>query len=298
MKSGWPALPFDAWSETCDTLHAHTQVLGKLAAYLAPPEPQLQHAALRLTARGWETAPLPAPDGSGAFVAALDLHESTALVEHVDGRRSRVALTPDRPVADVTREVLGAVRELAGAVEIDLTPQEVPWSAPLDEDREHARYDGERVRPKRSRSAGGRVIRDIPGRPSTPMRTLRRRALRARRYRLRRPVGKTAWAYTSSIGRTWWPRPIRTTPHFRLRALPSTTPAPCAPLTRILRRARERTRSRSGGRARSHDRASSDSSTAHPRSATIRSSWNGPQEVGRDRRHGQLVANVCAFPRT
>ena len=146
MKPEWPALPYDAWRETCDTLHAHTQVLGKLAAYLAPPEPQLQHAALRLTARGWETAPLPAPDGSGAFVAALDLHENTALVEHVDGRRSRVALTPDRPVADVTREVLGAVRELAGAVEIDLTPQEVPWSAPLDEDREHARYDGERVR--------------------------------------------------------------------------------------------------------------------------------------------------------
>ena len=53
--------------ETCDTLHAHTQVLGKLAAELAPPEPQLQHAALRLTARGWETVPLPAPDGSGAL---------------------------------------------------------------------------------------------------------------------------------------------------------------------------------------------------------------------------------------
>jgi len=35
-------------------------VLGKLAVRLAPPEPQLQHAALRLTARGWETAPLPA----------------------------------------------------------------------------------------------------------------------------------------------------------------------------------------------------------------------------------------------
>jgi uncharacterized protein DUF5996 len=146
MRSGWPALAYGDWSETCDTLHAHTQVLGKLAAYLAPPEPQLQHSALRLTARGWETAPLPAPDDSGAFVAALDLHENTAVVEHMDGGGVRVALTPDRPVADVTREVLGAVRELAGAVEMDLTPQEVPWSAPLDQDREHARYDGERVR--------------------------------------------------------------------------------------------------------------------------------------------------------
>src|SRR5919205_372046 len=64
MCSGWPALSYTQWHATCDTLHAHTQVLGKLAARLAPPEPQLQHAALRLTARGWETAPLPAPDGS------------------------------------------------------------------------------------------------------------------------------------------------------------------------------------------------------------------------------------------
>ena len=27
----WLALPYDVWSATCDTLHARTQVLGKLA---------------------------------------------------------------------------------------------------------------------------------------------------------------------------------------------------------------------------------------------------------------------------
>jgi len=53
MSSEWPALSYRTWRATCDTLHAHTQVLGKLAAKLAPAEPQLQHAALRLTARGW-----------------------------------------------------------------------------------------------------------------------------------------------------------------------------------------------------------------------------------------------------
>jgi Family of unknown function (DUF5996) len=141
MSSEWSALSYTAWSETCDTLHAHTQVLGKLAVALAPPEPQLQHAALRLTARGWETLPLPAPDGSGAFVVALDLHTHEAVAEHSDGRVGRVALTPDRPVGEVARELLAAVRSLAGPVEIDPTPQEVPWSVPLDEDDEHAHYD-------------------------------------------------------------------------------------------------------------------------------------------------------------
>jgi Family of unknown function (DUF5996) len=141
MSEAWPAISYEQWRATCDTLHAHTQVLGKLAVRLAPPEPQLQHAALRLTARGWETAPLPAQDGSGSLVALLDLRSHEAVVEHSGGRVERVALTPDRAVADVTREVLAAVRRVGGDVTIDPTPQEVPWSAPLDEDYEHAAYD-------------------------------------------------------------------------------------------------------------------------------------------------------------
>src|SRR3954467_1612876 len=109
----WPAIPTDdAWRATRDTLHAHTQVLGKLAVALAPPEPQLQHAALRLTARGWETRPLPAPDGSGAIVAALDLHTHEAIAEHSDGGAARVPLTPDRAVGDVTQDLLAALRDL------------------------------------------------------------------------------------------------------------------------------------------------------------------------------------------
>lgn len=141
----WPVLPLDAWRPTCETLHAHTQVLGKLALALAPPEPQLQHAALRLTARGWETLALPAPDGSGALVVALDLRNHGAVVEHSDGRVHRVALAPDRQVGDVTREVLAAVRSLVGHVEINPTPQETPWTTPLDEDTEHSTYDPVRV---------------------------------------------------------------------------------------------------------------------------------------------------------
>jgi len=141
MSVGWPAASYERWGATCDTLHAHAQVLGKLAVRLAPPEPQLQHAALRLTARGWETAPLPAPDGSGSLVAALDLRAHEAVIEHSGGRVERVPLTPDRPVAEVTAEVLAAVARVAGPVQINPRPQEVPWSVPLDEDYEHARYD-------------------------------------------------------------------------------------------------------------------------------------------------------------
>jgi hypothetical protein len=139
------SVDYEQWSETCDTLHAHTQVLGKLAAVLAPAEPQLQHAALQLTARGWETRLLPAPDGSGAFGVALDLHAHEVAVERSDGRAEHIPLTPDRPVGEVTRAVLAAVRSMVGEVDFDPTPQEVAWTVPLDDDDEHARYDTDQV---------------------------------------------------------------------------------------------------------------------------------------------------------
>src|SRR5579872_5120646 len=130
MPTAWPSLSYADWRASCDTLHAHTQVLGKLAVALAPPEPELQHAALRLTARGWETAPLPAPDGSGSLVVALDLHAHEAAVEHSSAGSRRVALTPDRSVGAVTRDVLDAIAALAAPVTVDPRPQEVPWTVP------------------------------------------------------------------------------------------------------------------------------------------------------------------------
>ena len=140
MTDAWPSLEYDEWAACCDTLHALTQLLGKLAVALAPPEPQLQHAALRLTARGWETLPLPAPDGSGAVVVALDLHRHEAAIESSSGASAAVALAA-RPVGEITRAVLHEVHRMAGQFAIDLGPQEVTWTVPLDEDDEHAGYE-------------------------------------------------------------------------------------------------------------------------------------------------------------
>jgi hypothetical protein len=140
MTPAWPSLPLEEWRETCDTLHAHTQLLGKLAVALAPPEPQLQHAALRLSTRGWETLPLPAPDGSGSFSALLDLHVHEAVLEHSDGRSARFSLLGES-VGAVTRAVLGAAHAMAGEFAVDTRPQEVSWTQPLEQDETHRAYD-------------------------------------------------------------------------------------------------------------------------------------------------------------
>jgi hypothetical protein len=41
--------------------------------------------------------------------------------------------------------VLDAVGEVAGAVEINLKPQETPWQTPLDEDTEHTTYEPSQI---------------------------------------------------------------------------------------------------------------------------------------------------------
>jgi Family of unknown function (DUF5996) len=48
-------------------------------------------------------------------------------------------------VGAVTRDVLAAVHDVAGPFALDLTPQETPWTTPLDEDSGHASYDAVRV---------------------------------------------------------------------------------------------------------------------------------------------------------
>jgi uncharacterized protein DUF5996 len=140
----WPELPLEAWQATCDTLHAHTQLLGKLTVTLAQPEHQLMHSALRITARGWETPPLRAPNGT-VIVVALDLREHVALVECGDGSRERIPLTPNRSVAEITRDVLDNVKRIGGEVTINMKPQETSWTTPLDEDTGHATYDTAQV---------------------------------------------------------------------------------------------------------------------------------------------------------
>src|ERR1700686_555951 len=119
MASAWPRLSYGDWGRPPAPLRAHRLLLGRRGVALAPPEPQLQHAALRLTARGWETAPLPTPDRSGSLVVALDLRNHEVVIEHSGGRDHRIPLTANRSVGEVTRDLLGAVEQIAGRVEIN-----------------------------------------------------------------------------------------------------------------------------------------------------------------------------------
>ncbi len=114
MSERWPSLNYAQWSATCDTLHAHTQMLGKLAV-------RARAAGATAPARG--AAPdrprLGDPSAAGAgwlrrvrrrrlISAPTRRSSSTAR------RRRRVPLTPNRSVGDVTRDCSPPSREPRG----------------------------------------------------------------------------------------------------------------------------------------------------------------------------------------
>ena len=48
----WPSLPFEAWKDTCETLHMWTQIVGKIRMELSPFVNHWWHVTLYVTPRG------------------------------------------------------------------------------------------------------------------------------------------------------------------------------------------------------------------------------------------------------
>jgi hypothetical protein len=136
----WPALPYDAWKDTCATLHLWTQIVGKVRLALTPWVNHSWHATLYATSRGLTTSPIP-HDGR-VFQIDFDFIDQVLQIRTSDGAERRLSLVP-RSVADFHDALLEALAELDIAVPIHGSPNEVPDAIPFREDREHAAYDAE-----------------------------------------------------------------------------------------------------------------------------------------------------------
>src|SRR5438445_6520270 len=136
----WPALPFDAWKDTCATLHLWTQIVGKIRLAKAPMINHWWQVPLYVTCRGLTTSPIP-HDGH-SFQIDFDFIDHRLRIEANDGRAESFALAPC-PVADFYDEVMGRLRALGLEVRIWTLPVEIPDPIPFEQDREHAAYDPE-----------------------------------------------------------------------------------------------------------------------------------------------------------
>ena len=132
----WPALPYDEWRETRNTLHMYVQVIGKLRLALSPFEPQWGHVPFYLTARGLTTSTIPV--GDRAIDAEFELTTHELVVRSSDGGMER------RPLGGAVAEFYGDVLRMLGRLGVDVTisvlPSEVSDPIPFPDDRVHGTY--------------------------------------------------------------------------------------------------------------------------------------------------------------
>jgi len=127
-----------AWKETLDTIHMYSQVPGKVRLALSPREPEWQHTALYVNARGLTTGPIPYRDYT--FEIQFDFLRHYAEIATSLGPGASIRLE-SRTVADFYQAMMEALARLGIDVAINPKPQEVPDPIPLNEDTKHNSYE-------------------------------------------------------------------------------------------------------------------------------------------------------------
>jgi hypothetical protein len=136
----WQELPFDAWKDTCATLHLWTQIVGQIRVAQTPWLCHSWHTTLYLTARGLTTSPIPYNERT--FQVDFDSLDHALLVAVDDGARRSVKLEA-RSVAAFHDALFAALDELGLHIAIHGSPNELPEAIPFREDTVHASYDAE-----------------------------------------------------------------------------------------------------------------------------------------------------------
>lgn len=136
----WPALPLEAWQDTCETLHRWTQIVGKIRLAQGPWLNHSWHTTLYVTARGLTTSPM--PHGTRTFEIELDFVDHRLAVRSSDGGTGGFPLEPQTVAAFYAR-LMGELDALGLHVDIHKRPNELPDTLPFDRDEVHRAFDRE-----------------------------------------------------------------------------------------------------------------------------------------------------------
>ncbi|MBH0778571.1 DUF5996 family protein [Nocardia bovistercoris] len=147
MTESLPAMPYESWRPTKETLHRFTQIVGKVALAEGIRRNHWWHITYRLTARGLRTVPLGAARRGPVFDCAFDFFDHVLRI--ADDRGTTVEIDmPNRSVADFYTDVRSGLAELG----VDMAmPHPHPFDLPDAErpfarDIEHADYDPDQAR--------------------------------------------------------------------------------------------------------------------------------------------------------
>ena len=141
--SAWPALPYEDWRPTKETLHRYAQIVGKVRMALVPPRNHWWHVTLYVSARGLTTGPMPAGDRTAEI--ELDLIAHRVHVRTSDGRDESFALADPLPSATFYERLFAALHAAGVEVRIRAVPFDLGDSPPFAQDTVHERYDADAV---------------------------------------------------------------------------------------------------------------------------------------------------------
>ncbi len=117
----WPALPFEAWADTAETLHLWTQIVGKVRMVHSPWVNHAWHVTLYVTPRGLSTGTI--VDGAQTLQLDFDFVEHELQLVSSNGAREALALAP-RTTADFYADVMDLLARAGHPTRIHTMPNE------------------------------------------------------------------------------------------------------------------------------------------------------------------------------
>jgi hypothetical protein len=140
VATTWPDLTLARWSDTRETLHMWTQIVGKIRLALNPLINHWWQVSLYVSARGLTTSLMHA--GDRGVEIEFDFIDHQLHLWTTDGSRRDVPLEP-RTVASFYAATMAALDELGVATHINHRPNEVVDAIPFDQDDMHRAYDAD-----------------------------------------------------------------------------------------------------------------------------------------------------------
>jgi Family of unknown function (DUF5996) len=139
-RNKWPALPWEEWSDTANTLHMWTQIVGKTRLALTPLQNHWWNVPLYVTAHGLGTAAM--PYGDDVLDIEFDFIAHALHLRLGSGIERSIKLRP-QTVADFYQHYMSCLSDLGVHVDIWPMPVEVANPIRFDLDTTHKSYDPE-----------------------------------------------------------------------------------------------------------------------------------------------------------
>jgi len=138
----WPAIPYNDWKETLQTVQLWTQIIGKIRLKKMPWTNHQWHVTLYVSPVGLTTGSIPYE--KGIFQLDLDFQHHRLLVTSSTGGNAQMDLYP-RSVANFYTELFGTLHGMDIPAFIYAVPNEIEPAIPFKEDEIHTSYDKEKV---------------------------------------------------------------------------------------------------------------------------------------------------------